>query len=69
MHIHNVLTTLIAEVIAIINAKFLVPLLSDAESPIIVTPAVQKLDAASAPEEGFGSEDLYAKQWKHQVSC
>lgn len=37
---HEILTTLMAEVVAIINARPLVPISSDPEAPLILTPAM-----------------------------
>lgn len=68
---HEVLTTLMAEVMAIMNARPLVPLSSDPDSPTILTPAMlltRKMDPTSAPHGDFDLTDLYKQQWKH-VQC
>lgn len=68
---HEVLATLMAEVMAIINARPLVPVSTDPEAPEILTPALlltQKRDAVSAPAGNFDTADLHLKQWK-QVQC
>lgn len=65
---HEVLTTLMAEVMAIMNARPLVPLSYDPESPTILTPAMlltRKTDPTSAPHGEFDLSDLYKHQWKH----
>ncbi len=68
---HEVLTRLMAEVMAIMNARPLVPLLYDPESPTILTPAMLltgKTAPTSAPHGEFDLSDLYKQQWKH-VQC
>ncbi|XP_054611777.1 uncharacterized protein LOC129169411 [Dunckerocampus dactyliophorus] len=64
---HEVLTTLMAEVTAIINARPLVPVSSDPEAPLILTPSTlltQKFDAIPAPQVEFTKSDMYKHQWK-----
>ena len=58
--IHEVLTTFMAEVTAIVNARPLVPLSSDPEMPEILTPRASK----SMPVN-FSSLELYSKQWRY----
>ncbi len=57
---HEMLSTLMAEVCAIINAR---PLVSpDPESPLLLTPAMilsQKVCTPSAPPRLFENADLY----------
>lgn len=68
---HEVLSTLIAEVMAIINARPLISVSTDPDAPEILTPALlltQKRNAVSAPEGEFDTNDLHTKQWK-QVQC
>lgn len=68
---HEVLVTLMAEVMAIMNARPLVPVSTDPESPTVLTPAMlltQKANVVSAPEGVFDLKDLYRKQWRH-VQC
>lgn len=68
---HEILTTLMAEVMAIMNARPLVPLSADPESPTVLTPAMlltRKMDPTSAPHGDFDFSDLYRRQWKH-VQC
>ncbi|XP_026010486.1 uncharacterized protein LOC113013640 [Astatotilapia calliptera] len=65
---HEVLCTFMAEVMAIINARPLVPISTDPDSPAVLTPAVlltQKMSAVSAPLGNFSSGQLFGKQWKH----
>lgn len=53
---HEVLTTLMAEVMAIINARPLVPISTDSDSPTILTPYMlltPKAGVAPAPEGTF----------------
>ena len=66
--IHEVLSTLMAEVMAIINARPLVPISTDPDSPAVLTPAMlltQKVNAVCAPSGNFSSGQLFGKQWKH----
>ncbi|XP_035984516.1 uncharacterized protein LOC118558168 [Fundulus heteroclitus] len=68
---HEVLSTLMAEVMAIMNARPLVPVSNDPEMPTILTPAMlltQKTSTVSAPSGEFKMGDLQGKQWKH-VQC
>lgn len=68
---HEVLTTLMAEVMAIINARPLLPITTDSDTPTILTPSMlitQKAGAAPAPEGSFNIKDMYKKQWLH-VQC
>lgn len=68
---HEVLSTLMVEVMAIINARPLVPVSTDPDTPEILTPALlltQKRNAVSAPEGNFDTSNLHTKQWK-QVQC
>ncbi|XP_038139099.1 uncharacterized protein LOC119782277 [Cyprinodon tularosa] len=68
---HEVLSTLMAEVMAIMNARPLVPVSNDPEMPTILTPAMlltQKSSTVSAPSGQFKMGDLQGKQWKH-VQC
>ncbi|KAL4006296.1 aggrecan 1 [Sarotherodon galilaeus] len=65
---HEVLCTFMAEVMAIINARPLVPISTDPDSPAVLTPAMlitQKMSAVSAPLGNFSSGQLFGKQWKH----
>ena len=64
---HEVLTTLMTEVTAIVNAKPLVPVPSDPEMPEILTPATlltQKSRALKSIPENFSGTELYSKQWR-----
>jgi hypothetical protein len=66
---HDVLTTFMAEVCAIINSRPLVPVSTDPESPLILTPSMlltQKTDYEfNANALGETSErDLYKAEWK-----
>ena len=68
---HEILSTLMSEVMAIMNARLLVPVSSDPDMPAVLTPAMlltQKMNAASAPSGNFQMADLHGKQWKH-VQC
>lgn len=65
---HEVLCTFMAEVMAIMNARPLVPISTDPDCPTILTPAMlltQKSSSVSAPSGNFSSGQLYGKQWKH----
>ena len=64
---HEVLTTLMAEVTAIVNARPLLPVPSDPEMPEILTPATlltQKSRALKSIPGNFSSAELYSKQWR-----
>ncbi|XP_038823288.1 uncharacterized protein LOC120023350 [Salvelinus namaycush] len=68
---HEVLSTLMSEVMAIINARPLVSVSTDPDMPAILTPSMlltQKTSATSAPSGYFSMNDLHGKQWK-QVQC
>lgn len=65
---HKVLCTFMAEAMAIINARPLVPISTDPDNPAVLTPAMlltQKMSAVSAPLGNFSSGQLFGKQWKH----
>ncbi|XP_027882064.1 uncharacterized protein LOC114150069 [Xiphophorus couchianus] len=67
----EVLSTLMAEVMVIMNARPLVPVSNDPEMPTILTPAMlltQKTSTVSAPSGEFKMGVLQGKQWKH-VQC
>ncbi|XP_067309102.1 uncharacterized protein [Pseudorasbora parva] len=64
---NEVLTTLMAEVAAIMNARPLVPISTDCEKTEILTPAMlltQKACTVSAPPGEFSIKDMYKSQWK-----
>lgn len=64
---HEVLVTLMSEVMAIMNARPLVPVSSDPDMPTVLTPAMlltQKMDPVSPPPGEHDLKDLYSKQWK-----
>ncbi|XP_046580145.1 uncharacterized protein LOC124287683 [Haliotis rubra] len=66
---HEVLTTFMAEVSAIVNSRPIVPVSSDPEQPHLLTPATlltQKTDHVVSPLKGCtGSiKELYLKEWK-----
>ncbi|XP_037393887.1 uncharacterized protein LOC119263246 [Pygocentrus nattereri] len=68
---HEVLTTFMAEVSAILNARPLVPVSTDPDSPFILTPATlltQKVGALPPPKGEFDKKDLYGKQWRQVQS-
>ncbi|XP_067279206.1 uncharacterized protein [Pseudorasbora parva] len=68
---HEVLSTLMAEVMAIMNARPLLPVSTDPENPTVLTPAMiltQKMSALAAPCGNFDTSHLHEKQWK-QVQC
>lgn len=65
---HEVLTTFLAEVTAIVNARPLVPVSTDPEDPVLLTPATlltQKIGSLSAPPGKFDSNDVSRRQWRH----
>lgn len=64
---HEALTTLLAEVTAIINARPLVPVSSDPDTPLILTPMTlltQKTKAIPVPPGDFTNADMFKHQWK-----
>lgn len=64
---NEILTTLMAEIADIMNARPLVPISSDCEKTEILTPAMlltQKACATSAPPGKFNIKDMYKSQWK-----
>ena len=63
----EVLTTFLAEVCAIVNGRPIVPVSSDPESPLILSPAMlltQKSGCYPAPVGTFKTKDLYKAQWR-----
>lgn len=64
---HEVLSTFMAEVSAIINARPLTPISTDADSPCLLTPTkilTQKVCTPLPPPASFDSADLHRQQWK-----
>ena len=64
---HEVLTTLMAEVSAMVNARPLVPVSNDPDAPEVLTPATlltQKPQQLRPPAGDFNAENLLSKQWK-----
>lgn len=64
---HEVLSTFMAEVTAIINARPLVPISSDPDSLFLLTPAsllTQKVCTQPPPPGTFDSKDLHRQQWR-----
>lgn len=64
---HEVLTTLMAEVCAIINARPILPVSSDPEAPSILTPSVlltQKTSSEHKPFQPMDIKDAYRSTWK-----
>ena len=65
---HEVLTTFMAEVSAIINSRPLVPVSTDPEEPELLSPATlltQKTGSVSAPPGDFDRKDVSRRQWRH----
>ncbi len=63
----EVLTTFMAEVCAIINARPLLPVSTDPEEPFVLSPATlltQKTDQTTSPLWDFDIRDIYKSQWK-----
>ncbi|XP_075933003.1 uncharacterized protein LOC142932811 [Anarhichas minor] len=64
---HEVLITFMAEVSAIVNARPLIPVSTDPEAPLILTPSMlltQKTGASPCPASEFSKGDLLKNQWK-----
>ncbi|XP_021332949.1 uncharacterized protein [Danio rerio] len=68
---HEVLITFMAEVTAIVNNRPLVPVSTDPDAPLILTPATlltQKSSAVLPPPGEFGEKDLFVRQWRQVQS-
>lgn len=68
---HEVLTTIMAEVMAIMNSRPLTPISTDAEMPQILSPAMlltQKASVAPAPPGDFRMGHLHKSQWRQVQS-
>lgn len=64
---HEILSTLMAEVSAIINFRPLIPVSSDPEAPLILTPSLlltQKVCVYPIPPEDSTDANLLKHQWK-----
>ena len=64
---HEVLTTLMAEVSAIVNARLLVSVFNDPNAPEVLTPATlltHKPQHLKPPAGEFSAPNLSRKQWK-----
>lgn len=68
---HESLTTLMAEVAAIMNGRPLTPVSTDPSDPVILTPSAiltQKIETLSAPAGSFDAKDLCKRQWRQVQS-
>ncbi|XP_073469696.1 uncharacterized protein [Aquarana catesbeiana] len=64
---HETLSTFMA----IMNARPIIPVSSDPDTPMVLTPAMlltQKMNSLSAPSGTISTTQVHAKQWK-QVQC
>ena len=64
---HEVLTTLLAEVCAIVNGRPLVPVSTDPESPCVLSPSMlltQKTQTDNISSQSIGTKDMLKSQWK-----
>lgn len=64
---HDTLSTFLAEVCAIVNARTLVPVSSDPDAPVILTPAsllTRKIGTAVISSSEIKPKDIYRHQWK-----
>lgn len=64
---HEVLVTFMWEVMAIVNARPLVPVSSDPSNPFVLSPSVlitQKTDTDVKPFKNIDQTDMYKHQWK-----
>lgn len=64
---HEVLSTLMAEITAIINARPLLPVSTDPHQPFILSPAILLTQKSGVPPPpgDFTDKDLFTKQWRH----
>ncbi len=65
---HEVLTTLMAEVMSIMNFRPLIPISTDASMPQVLSPAMlltQKASVAPAPPGNVEFGYLHRSQWRH----
>ena len=68
---HEVLTAFMAEDTAIVNARLLVSVSADPDSPLVLTSAIlltQKVGTPSSPPGDFDFKDLYKRQWRRVQS-
>lgn len=68
---HEVLTTFMAEVTAIVSARPLVPVPTDPDAPFILSPATlltQKTSVVPPPPGEFGERGLFIHQWRQVQS-
>ncbi|KAK3506465.1 hypothetical protein QTP70_000933 [Hemibagrus guttatus] len=68
---HEVLSTLMAEVIGIVNSRPLVPISPDPDSPFLLTPAMlltQKGHSVLSPPGDFKETDLHRLQWRQALA-
>lgn len=63
---HEVLSTLMAEITAIINARPLLPVSTDPHQPFILSPAMLLTQKSGVPPPpgDFTDKDLFTKQWR-----
>ncbi|XP_029112188.1 uncharacterized protein LOC114911891 [Scleropages formosus] len=63
---HEVLSTLMAEVAAIMNARPLVPVSTDPDNPQVLSPSMLLTQKSGAPPPlgDFSEKGMYTKQWK-----
>ena len=68
---HEMLLTFMCEVVAIVNARPLVPITSDPSIPQVLSPSViltQKLSPDVQPFSDIDQRDMYKAQWR-RVQC
>ncbi|CAE1264214.1 unnamed protein product [Acanthosepion pharaonis] len=64
----ELLTTFLVEVAAIVNNRPLVPVSTDTEDPVLLTPSTlltQKISSVPAPKGDFTTKDVSRRQWRH----
>ncbi|XP_053403242.1 uncharacterized protein LOC128558339 [Mercenaria mercenaria] len=64
---HDVLTTVMAEVCAIVNARPIVPISTDSSEPEVLSPSsilTQKADFSTPDFENMSLTDIYRAEWK-----
>ena len=65
---HEVLSTFFSEVCAIVNSRPIVPVSTDPEKPLVLSPAIlltQKIRSADLPPVNMDVKEAYKAQWRY----